>query len=102
MAIEPMIVWSVIVAAAGYLASLTMTQGYGFGTIGNIVVGILGSFFGGTILPRLGFSAGGDVVGEIITATAGAILLLFLIGAATGALLFLTGLLWRIQASSHV
>ena len=53
MAIEPMIVWSVIVAAAGYLASLTMTRGRGFGTIGNIVVGILGSFFGGAILPRL-------------------------------------------------
>jgi uncharacterized membrane protein YeaQ/YmgE (transglycosylase-associated protein family) len=101
MAIESMILWWVIVGAAGYLASLTMTQGHGFGTIGNIGVGILGSFFGGAILPRLGFSAGGDVVGEIITATAGAIVLLFLIGAATGALIFLTGLLLRIQASSR-
>ncbi len=101
MAIESTIVWLVIVAAAGYLASLIVTRGHGFGTLGNIAVGILGSFFGGAILPRLGFSAGGDVVGQILTATAGAMLLLFLISAASGALLFLTGLLWRMQTSSR-
>jgi hypothetical protein len=38
MAIESLIVWLVIGAVAGFLAGLLVT-GYGFGTVGNIVVG---------------------------------------------------------------
>jgi uncharacterized membrane protein YeaQ/YmgE (transglycosylase-associated protein family) len=61
------------------LAGLIVT-GYGFGTVGNIVVGILGALVGGALLPRLGLFTGGDIVGQIISATLGAVLLLFLIG----------------------
>ena len=66
-------------AVAGFLAGLIVT-GYGFGTVGNIVVGILGALVGGALLPRLGLFTGGDIVGQIISATLGAVLLLFLIG----------------------
>ena len=40
MALEEIIVWLVIGAIAGWLAGLIM-KGYGFGLIGNIVVGII-------------------------------------------------------------
>ena len=66
-------------AVAGFLAGLIVT-GYGFGTVGNIVVGIHGALLGGALLPRLGLFPGGDIVGQIISATLGAVLLLFLIG----------------------
>ena len=42
MALEEIIVWLVIGAIAGWLAGLIM-KGYGFGLIGNIVVGIIGA-----------------------------------------------------------
>ena len=79
MAIESLIVWLFIGAVAGFLAGL-IVKGYGFGTVGNIVVGIIGSIFGGALLRRLGLYTGGDLVGEIISATAGAVILLFVIG----------------------
>ena len=43
------------------------------------VVGVLGAFFGGWLLPKLGLSFGGDM-GLFITAFIGAILLLAIIG----------------------
>jgi uncharacterized membrane protein YeaQ/YmgE (transglycosylase-associated protein family) len=54
--------------------------GYGFGPIGNIVVGIIGAFIAAWLLPRVGFYPSGDVVAQIITATIGAVVLLALVG----------------------
>ena len=54
-------------------------KGGGFGLLGNIIVGIVGSVIGGFIFGLLGISAGG-LIGSIITATAGAALLLFIVG----------------------
>jgi uncharacterized membrane protein YeaQ/YmgE (transglycosylase-associated protein family) len=42
MAIEPLIIFLVIGAVAGWLAG-TIVKGYGFGPGGNIVVGVIGS-----------------------------------------------------------
>ena len=64
---------------AGYLAGL-FVKGSGFGALGNIVVGVLGAMIGWTILGLLGFHGSGPIA-EVITATFGAIVLLFLIGA---------------------
>ena len=50
MALEEIIVWLVIGAIAGWLAGLIM-KGYGFGLIGNIVVGIIGAVIAGWLLP---------------------------------------------------
>jgi len=72
-----LIIFLVIGALAGWLAGVIM-KGRGFGIIGNIVVGILGSFLGGWLLPMVGLGMGGDF-GGFITAVIGAVILLFLV-----------------------
>lgn len=79
MPVEALVVLLLIGAAAGFLAGL-IVKGYGFGAIGNVVVGIVGAVFGGWLMPRLGLFVGGDIAGQIISATAGAVVLLVLIG----------------------
>jgi uncharacterized membrane protein YeaQ/YmgE (transglycosylase-associated protein family) len=69
----------VIGAIAGWLAGVIM-KGYGFGLIGNIVVGIVGAVIAGYLLPRLGIYIGGGIIGAIINALIGAVILLFVIG----------------------
>lgn len=64
-------------AVAGWLAGL-IYSGAGFGLIGNIVVGILGAIVAGVLLPNI-LPIGG-IPGQIISATIGAIILLFLVG----------------------
>ena len=56
-----------------------VVKGYGFGLIGNIVVGILGAGIAGLLAPRLGVYTE-LTAGNIVAATLGAIILLFLIG----------------------
>src|SRR6476659_8269670 len=53
LAPESVIAWIVIGAIAGWLAGL-IVKGYGFGLIGNIVVGIVGAAIAGFLAPRLG------------------------------------------------
>ena len=55
-------------------------KGYGFGLIGNIIVGIVGAFVAGLIFPVIGVSLGSGIVASIIHSTIGAVILLFLIG----------------------
>jgi uncharacterized membrane protein YeaQ/YmgE (transglycosylase-associated protein family) len=57
-----------------------IVRGYGFGLIGNIVVGIVGAFIGAWLLSRLGLLIGGGMIAWIINATIGAVILLFVIG----------------------
>jgi len=73
------IVWMIVGGIAGWLAGLVV-RGYGFGIIGNIIVGIVGAFIAGWLLPRLGIVIGGGTLGEIINAVIGAIILLLIIG----------------------
>jgi uncharacterized membrane protein YeaQ/YmgE (transglycosylase-associated protein family) len=56
-----------------------IVEGYGFGLIGNIVVGILGACICGIILPRLGIIPE-STMGNFVAATLGAVLLLFVLG----------------------
>jgi uncharacterized membrane protein YeaQ/YmgE (transglycosylase-associated protein family) len=80
MVLEPMSLlgWIIIGAIAGWLAG-RIVEGYGFGFIGNLVIGIIGACIGGYILPRLGIIPA-STLGNLIAATIGAILLLFVIG----------------------
>ena len=55
-------------------------KGYGFGLVGNIVVGIIGAFIAGWLLPRIGFVLVGGIVAEIVNAIIGAVILLVVIG----------------------
>jgi uncharacterized membrane protein YeaQ/YmgE (transglycosylase-associated protein family) len=63
---------------AGWLAGQIM-KGGGFGLAGNLVVGVIGAVIGGWLFGILGLSAHGTV-GSIVTATAGAVVLLFVVG----------------------
>ena len=76
---NPLIYTLIIGALAGWLAGF-IRQGYGFGLLGNIVIGILGAFVGSWLFRQIGVSIGSGVVNSIITAVIGALVLLFLIG----------------------
>jgi uncharacterized membrane protein YeaQ/YmgE (transglycosylase-associated protein family) len=65
-------------AAAGWLGAL-IYKGSGLGFIGNIVVGIFGSFVGYWLLGKLGVSLGEGWIGAILTGAIGAIVILFLL-----------------------
>jgi len=78
MGIESLIVFLIVGAVAGWLAG-QLVKGYGFGLVGNIVVGIVGAFLAGWLLPGLGLGLSG-IVGSIVYAALGAIILLLLIG----------------------
>lgn len=65
--------------AAGWLGGQIM-RGGGLGLVGNLIVGVVGAFIGGFVFGLLGISVGGGLLGPLITATAGAVILLFLIG----------------------
>jgi uncharacterized membrane protein YeaQ/YmgE (transglycosylase-associated protein family) len=79
MALESLIVLLIVGAIAGWLAG-QIVRGFGFGLVGNIVVGIIGAVIAGWLFPRLGISLGGGIIGSIIAAAIGAVILLFIIG----------------------
>ncbi len=78
MELEQAIIFVVIGGVAGWLAGIIL-KGGGFGLLGNIVVGVIGSILGGWLFNTLGISVGGEWVGPIVTATVGALALLFVI-----------------------
>ena len=65
-------------ALAGWLGSLVF-RGAGFGLIGNIIIGILGSFVGTWILGKLGWSLGSGFMGQVLTGAVGAIVILVIV-----------------------
>jgi uncharacterized membrane protein YeaQ/YmgE (transglycosylase-associated protein family) len=79
MALESLIILLIVGAIAGWLAG-QIVRGFGFGLIGNIVVGIIGAVVAGWLFPRLGVNLGGGLIGSIIAAAIGAVILLFIIG----------------------
>ena len=75
------IVWLIVGAIAGFLASKVLT-GKGMGLLWDIVVGILGAFLGGFLASLVGISAGNILI-EIVIAFVGAIILLVVFRALT-------------------
>jgi uncharacterized membrane protein YeaQ/YmgE (transglycosylase-associated protein family) len=75
---QSVLAWIVIGAVAGWLAGV-LVKGYGFGLIGNIVIGILGAGIAGLIAPALGLYTA-SFGGNIIAALLGALLLLLIVG----------------------
>ncbi len=71
--------WLIIGALAGWLAGVYM-KGRGFGILGNMVLGVVGSVVGGILFGLLGFDSV-SWIGSLITATVGAVVLLAAIGA---------------------
>ena len=78
LASQSWIAWILIGAIAGLLAGV-LVKGYGYGLIGNIVIGILGAGIAGLLAPSLGIhteSMGGNIVASLL----GALILLLLVG----------------------
>lgn len=75
-----LIVSLIIGAVAGWLAGL-LVKGHGQGMVLNIAVGILGAVIAGWLFPAIGWQLGaeGSIIGAIIYATLGAVILLLVI-----------------------
>ena len=66
--------WLIVGLIAGFLASVVMRGGYGI--VGDIIAGLVGSFIGGWLFGLLGISVGGGLLGTIIVAFVGACILI--------------------------
>jgi uncharacterized membrane protein YeaQ/YmgE (transglycosylase-associated protein family) len=70
--------WFLLIGlAAGWLAG-AVTRGSGFGILGDILVGVVGSILGGLLFTALGITGYG-LLGALIMATVGAIALIVLL-----------------------
>lgn len=83
MSTESLVIIIAVGIIAGWLAG-QIVQGTGFGTLGDLLVGIAGAFVGSWVLPQLHVHLGMGVVAAVINATLGAVLLLILIGLLRG------------------
>ena len=72
---DSLLLWIVIGLVSGWLASAVVGGGYGI--IGDIVVGVVGSFIGGFLFHRLHVRVPfGGLAGTILVAFIGAVVLL--------------------------
>jgi uncharacterized membrane protein YeaQ/YmgE (transglycosylase-associated protein family) len=78
MTIESILIICLIGAVSGWLAGL-IVRGFGFGLLGNIVVGVIGSFIGGWLFSILGIWPAGGLLGTIVASVVGAVVLLLLL-----------------------
>jgi uncharacterized membrane protein YeaQ/YmgE (transglycosylase-associated protein family) len=69
-----MIYWLIVGLIAGWLAGLVM-KGGGYGIIVDILLGIVGGWLGGWLFGRLGIWPAGGMLGSIIVAFIGAVIL---------------------------
>lgn len=78
MGLETILLWAVIGLVAGWLASVLVGGGYGL--VGDIVVGLVGSFLGSYLFQALRISTPfGGMAGTIFVAFVGAVVLLLLL-----------------------
>jgi uncharacterized membrane protein YeaQ/YmgE (transglycosylase-associated protein family) len=77
---ESILIILIVGAIAGWLAGL-IVRGAGFGLIGDIIIGIVGAFIAGWLLPKVGITSivRNAIVDQIIFATIGAVILLLVI-----------------------
>ena len=68
--------WIVIGLIAGYLAAKITNAPRGI--LRNLIIGLIGSLFGGFLFTKLGLHVMPDFWGELITATIGAVVFLAL------------------------
>jgi uncharacterized membrane protein YeaQ/YmgE (transglycosylase-associated protein family) len=69
--------FALIGLAAGWLAG-QLTKGGGFGLVGDLVIGVIGALLGGFLFGIVGL-APTSLLGSLITATVGAVLLVILL-----------------------
>ena len=66
-------------ATAGWVAGRIM-EGGSFGLLGNVIVGVIGSFLGRYLGNMVGIGVEGGIFTTLLTAIAGALVLLFVVG----------------------
>jgi uncharacterized membrane protein YeaQ/YmgE (transglycosylase-associated protein family) len=69
--------WIIVGLIAGWLAGQVM-KGGGYGLVVDIVLGILGGIVGGFIFGTLGFSETYGLIGSIVVAFVGAVVLVWI------------------------
>ncbi|HEY6388960.1 MAG TPA: GlsB/YeaQ/YmgE family stress response membrane protein [Candidatus Acidoferrum sp.] len=69
-----MIYWLVVGLIAGWLAGVVM-KGGGYGIIVDVLLGIVGGWLGGWLFGRLGIWPAGGLIGSVIVAFVGAVIL---------------------------
>ena len=74
---KSIIVTVIVGVSAGYLSGL-IWKGRGFGFIMNLILGVCGAFIGGFLFNLAGFSIH-SLIAQIISALAGALILLWII-----------------------
>ena len=74
--------WIVIGLLAGWIAG-EVSRGSGFGCLGNVAIGLVGSILGGRIFSKLGIWGGGFVY-SLAAATVGAVVLVLVARLFTG------------------
>lgn len=74
------LLWEILIGiAAGYLAG-QIVKGRGMGVLMDLIVGIVGAILGGWIFGLIGLASYG-LIGQLVVATVGAVVLLLLIRA---------------------
>jgi uncharacterized membrane protein YeaQ/YmgE (transglycosylase-associated protein family) len=66
--------WIIVGLIAGWLAGLVM-KGGGYGVLVDIILGILGGVVGGWVFGHLGIWPAGGMIGALIVAFVGAVIL---------------------------
>lgn len=76
-----LLIWILLGALAGWIASMIMGRNAQMGALANIVVGIVGALIGGFLMNALGApGVSGFNVYSVLVAIGGAVVLLFLVG----------------------
>ncbi len=71
------LVWQIVIGIlAGFLAGKIM-RGRGYGVLMDLLLGIVGSILGGIVFGLLGLYSS-SIVGQLVVATAGAVLLIYI------------------------
>ena len=75
MTLEMFAMWVLVGALAGWLAGFLM-RGGGYGLIGDIALGLVGSLLGSVIFRALGIAPGAGLFMAVVVAFIGAVLLI--------------------------
>jgi uncharacterized membrane protein YeaQ/YmgE (transglycosylase-associated protein family) len=76
MSLESIIIWVIVGGIAGTIADW-LVKGVSLGCLVTVIIGVIGAFVGAWLLGALNISIGSGIVNDIITASIGAVVVLF-------------------------